>query len=260
MTTALITGASSGIGLELAKLMAAKQHNLVLVARSAGKLNDLKAELEKTHGIEVLVLPADLTKNSAPQQIFDAVANRQIDILINNAGFGDFELFKDAELSKQIDMIQLNITALTELTHLFLQGMVSRQSGWIMNVASTAAFQPGPWMAVYYATKAFVLSFSDAIGFELKESGVTVTALCPGATETGFADAADAGGSKLFNTRDLPDAEKVAAYAYSAMMKGKRIAVHGTLNKMMAQSVRFTPRAIVLRFVDKVAGKKGQSL
>lgn len=256
MTTALITGASSGIGLELAKIMAADNINLILVARSGGKLNELKSELEKAHGIQVNVQTADLSQASASKHLFAALGGQPIDYLVNNAGFGDFELFHQADLSKQTEMIQLNITALTELSHYCLQGMLAQNSGRILNVASTAAFQPGPWMAVYYATKAYVLSFSEAVSYELRNSNVTVTALCPGATETGFQNAADADESKLFNDRKLPTAEEVAAYAYKAMLKGKRVAVHGAMNKMMAQSVRFTPRAVVLKFVDLVAGKR----
>lgn len=256
MTTALITGASSGIGLELAKIMAADNVNLVLVARSEQTLVAVKNDLVKQHGIDVSIISMDLSKPDAARQVWEATKDQAIDYLINNAGFGDFELFKDAELAKQSDMIQLNVTALTELTHLYLQGMLARKQGRILNVASTAAFQPGPWMAVYYATKAYVLSFSEAISFELRDTGVTVTALCPGATETGFQDAADADDSKLFSDKNLPTAKEVAEYGYAAMLKGDRIAIHGWLNKAMAQSVRFTPRAIVLRMVNAVAGKK----
>lgn len=256
MTTALITGATSGIGLELAKIMAKDGINLVLVARSTDILNSIKLDIESQHNVSVQVITSDLSKPKAAQSVFSETT-QPIDYLVNNAGFGDFELFKDADLAKQTEMIQLNITALTELSHLFVQGMVERKNGRILNIASTAAFQPGPWMSVYYATKAYVLSFSEAISYELRNSGVTVTALCPGATETGFQDAADAENSKLFSGRKLPTAEEVAEYGYKMMLKGKRTKIHGFMNKTMAASVRFTPRNLILPVVDMIAGKKG---
>lgn len=257
MKTALITGASSGIGLELAKIHAQKGHNLVLVARSEQKLNDLKKDLETQNNIRATVIALDLSHPEAAQQLFDITENQsiQVDYLINNAGFGDFEEFSKSDLNKAMQMIDLNIKSLTILTKLYLDGMLERKSGKIMQLASTASFQPGPLMAVYYATKHYVLAFSEAIAEELKGSGVTVTALCPGPTASGFQNAADLGDSKLVKDKKLPTSAEVADYGYKSMMKGKRVAIHGFQNKLMAFSVRFTPRSWVTALVKKLSEK-----
>jgi short-subunit dehydrogenase len=249
--TALITGASSGIGYELAKIFARQKYNLVLVARSENKLNEIAAELKKAHGVDVVVLPKDVSLLASSQEIYDAVKQKGIDveILVNNAGFGDFGFFTETKWEKELEMINLNMTALTALTKLFVRDMVRRKSGKIMNVASTASFQPGPLMAVYYATKAYVLSFSEAISNELQGTGVTVTALCPGPTESGFQNAAAMNDSKLVKGKKLPTSQDVAEYAYKALMNGKVVAVHGLMNKIMAQSVRYSPRAVVRSLV-----------
>ncbi len=251
MATALITGASSGIGYELAKIFARNKHNVVLVARSENKLKDIAQELEKSYGVKTLVIAKDVSKLSAVQEIYDAVqqAKMHVDYLVNNAGFGDFGFFTETKWDKELEMINLNMTSLTALTKLFVKDMVARKSGKIMNVASTASFQPGPLMAVYYATKAYVLSFSEAISNELKGKGVTVTALCPGPTESGFQSAADMHDSKLVKGKKLPSSAEVAEYGYNAMMSGKVVAVHGVMNKLMAQSVRYSPRAVVRSLV-----------
>jgi len=253
MTTALITGASSGIGLELAKICAHHKHDLILVARSEDKLNALKTEL--ANRVNVTVITADLSDPAAPQALYDTVeaAKLNVDYLINNAGFGDFGQFKDSDWAKEQQMIQLNIMALTELTKLFMPHLLDNK-GKVMNVASTAAFQPGPYMAVYYATKAYVLSFSEAIAHELKPCGVSVTALCPGPTESGFQDAADMHHSKLVKGKHMPSSAVVAEYGYQAMMSGKRVAVQGMVNKVMAQSVRFTPRRVITSVVAAISG------
>ncbi len=198
-TTVLITGASGGIGYELAKLFARDHHNLVLVARSADKLAQVAAELQ-THGVTVKTISLDLAAPPAPKFLFDQLQREgiAIDILINNAGFGAFGEFAQMPEEEIRGQIDLNITALTALTRLFLPPMVQRHSGRIMNVASTAGFQPGPLMAVYYATKAYVISFSEAIANELRHSGVTVTCFCPGATNTGFAKRAGNDQSRVF--------------------------------------------------------------
>jgi hypothetical protein len=179
----------------------------------------------------------------------------QIDYLINNAGFGDFGFFAQSNWDKQLQMINLNITTLTHLTHLFLPAMIKNKYGRVMNVASTAAFQPGPTMSVYYATKAFVLHFSEAIANELEGSGVTVTALCPGATESGFQSAAAMEESKLVKGKKLPSSAEVAQYGFNAMMNGKKVAIHGMMNYLMANSIRFTPRALVLKVVRMMQDK-----
>lgn len=256
--TALITGASSGIGLELAKIFAANNINLVLVARSENKLKELAAELHAQHNIRVTVLAYDLSEYNNAKHVFDAceASSIQIDYLVNNAGFGDFGFFNESDWTKQEQMINLNITTLTYLTRLFISGMVLRKSGRIMNVASTASFQPGPTMSVYYATKAYVLSFSEAISNELEPYGITVTALCPGATESDFQNKADMHESRLVKGRKLPTSAEVAAYGYESMMKGRVVAVHGFMNQIMAESIRFTPRFLVRKIVRFIQDKK----
>ncbi|UYZ59769.1 SDR family NAD(P)-dependent oxidoreductase [Hymenobacter latericus] len=257
MKTALITGASSGIGLELARIFAREKHRVVLVARNQAALEQLQQELQQQHGIEAVVLPADLGRPEAPQQLYAELQRRGIavDYLINNAGFGDFGLFVEADWAKQEQMLDVNIRALTHLTKLFLPGMVQRRSGRIMQLASTAAFQPGPLMAVYYATKAYVLSFSEALANELQGTGVTVTALCPGPTASGFQDAAALNDSRLVKGKKLPTAAEVAAYGYRALLRGETVAVHGLLNALMAQSVRFAPRKMVTALVRRMSEK-----
>ena len=249
MATALITGASNGIGLELARFHASKGGDLVLVARNKSKLDEIKTELEKKYNISVYTIGKDLSVAKSAQEVYDQTTkqNIQIDYLINNAGFGDFGMFAESDLDKQLQMISVNITALTALTHLYLPGMIKKGSGKILNVASTAAFQPGPTMAVYYATKAYVLHFSEAIANELKGSGVTVTALCPGATESGFQSAADMHESKLVKGKKLPSAKEVALYGYKAMMNNRTVAIHGIMNYLMANSVRFAPRGMIVK-------------
>jgi short-subunit dehydrogenase len=255
--TALITGASNGIGLELAKVHASKGGDLVLVARNKTKLDELKAELESQFKVSVYTIGKDLSANNSAQEVYDEITkqNIQIDYLINNAGFGDFGMFAETEWNKELQMINLNITTLTQFTKLYLQDMVKRKSGKIMNVASTAAFQSGPTMAVYYATKAYVLSFSEAVDNEVSGKGVTVTTLCPGATESGFQAAAAMEESNLVKGKKLPTAKEVAEYGYSSMMKGKTVAIHGMMNWIMAHSVRFTPRALVVKLTRKIQDK-----
>jgi short-subunit dehydrogenase len=257
MATALITGASNGIGLELAKFHALKGGDLVLVARNKSKLDELKTELEKKYKISVCTIGKDLSDAKSAQEVYDQTTrqNIQVDYLINNAGFGDFGMFAESDLEKQLQMINVNITALTGLTHLYLTGMIKRRSGKILNVASTAAFQPGPTMAVYYATKAYVLHFSEAIANELKDSGVTVTALCPGATESGFQSAAEMQESKLVKGKKLPSAKEVALYGYKAMMNNRTVAIHGIMNYLMANSVRFAPRSMIVKVARSMQDK-----
>jgi len=255
--TALITGASLGIGMELAHVFAAKKENLVLVARSVSKLNEMAKEITIKYGVKVDVIALDLSENESAKKVFVYCEqhNLKVDYLVNNAGFGDFGFFAQSNWDKQLQMINLNITTLTHLTHLFLPSMIKNKYGRVMNVASTAAFQPGPTMSVYYATKAFVLHFSEAIANELEGSGVTVTALCPGATESGFQSAAAMEESKLVKGKKLPTSAEVAEYGYKAMMKGEKVAIHGFLNALMANSIRFTPRSLVLKMVRMMQDK-----
>ena len=255
--TALITGASGGIGLELAKLFARDKYALVLVARSKSTMNQLVPELQKLGSPRVLVIGKDLAELEAPDEIFEYTERLglAIDVLVNNAGFGARGAFSALDLDTQLDMIQLNVVALTHLTKLYLPSMMKRATAAapcrIMNVASTAAFQPGPFMAVYYATKAFVLSFSEAIAEELSGSNVTVTCLCPGATSTGFAERAGMANSKLFKVRVM-DATTVAREGYAAMNAGKSLVVTGWKNKLMTLSVRFSPRSVVRKAVRRI--------
>ena len=248
---ALVTGASGGIGLEIARVLA-PDHDLVLVARSAAKLEALAAELGGAR-----VIAADLSDPAAVGKIAAEVPD--VDVLVNNAGVGDFGPFAEADVDRTLAMIQLNVTALTALTRQYLPGMLARGSGGILNLASTASFQPGPLMAVYYATKSYVLSFTEAIAEEVRGSGVKVTALCPGPTSSGFQAAADMELSPLVANRKLPSAAEVAAYGVKAMEHGDVVAVPGLMNKVMAGSVRFTPRPVIRRLVRKLQATKPTS-
>lgn len=254
----LITGASSGIGLELAKTCSKQGHDLILVARSEESLNALSSEIQKDLNVKVEVIPLDLSVSGSATQLFDIVKEHQweVDTLINNAGIGDYGLFAISSFKKQTEMIQLNITSLTELTHLFLSPMIRRKEGKILNVASTAAFQPGPLMSVYYATKSYVLSFSEALAEELKETGVTVTALCPGPTESGFHKEANISNVALLTMMKLPTSKDVAEYGYDAMMKRKVIAIHGFKNFILAHSSRLFPRSVVRKVVKNIQSKR----
>lgn len=257
MATALITGASNGIGLELARIHASKGDDLFLVARNLSKLDELKTEFERQHKVNVHVIGKDLSAIGAADEVYAETRrlNLDIDYLINNAGFGDFGMFTDTDWNKELQMINVNITALTQLTKLYVRDMVKRGSGKIMNVASTAAFQSGPTMAVYYATKAYVLSFSEAVNNEVSDKGVTVTTLCPGATESGFQAAAAMEESALVKGKKLPSSKEVAEYGYDSMMKGRTVAIHGVMNRLLATSVRFMPRSIVVKVTRKMQDK-----
>lgn len=255
--TALITGASFGIGLELARIFAREGHNLVLVARSADKLRQVASELEKAHGARSLILASDLSDPGAAAYVLDQTtrANIVVDILVNNAGFGQYGLFSDSDLEECLRQIQLNVTTLTHLTRLYLPEMIERKTGRILNVASTAAFQAGPLMAVYFATKAYVLHFSEALANELSGTGVTVTCLCPGATATEFHKRAKATEMKLLAMGSM-DAHTVAEDGYRALMAGKPVVISGFKNWLVAQSVRFSPRRLVTAIARKTQESK----
>jgi len=255
-STALVTGASSGIGLELARVLARHGHNLVLVARDEIKLNEIAKELGKENNVTVKVIPRDLSNQSAPIEIYDLLHNESVpvDVLVNCAGTATLGLFADVDLASQMKMIQVNVFALTVLTHLFLKDMLNRGRGKVLNVASTAAFQPGPLMAVYYATKAYVLSFSEAIANEVSGSGVSVTALCPGPTKTAFQVKTGTDKTRLLHNRmlDILPAETVAKIGYSGLMSNKTVVIPGFKNRITALLVRIMPRQWVTKVTRRM--------
>ncbi|OIQ71440.1 sulfoacetaldehyde reductase [mine drainage metagenome] len=243
---AVVTGASGGIGLEIARELAERGYALVLSARGADKLDALAEELQRRWGVSCLAVALDLGAPDGVETLARRIAEAGVEpaVLVNNAGFGVYGGFAKADIAQTQGMIDLNISALTRLTALLLPAMLRQGQGHILNVASTAAFQPGPGMAVYFASKAYVLSFSEAMGAELRGSGIRVTALCPGATQTGFGARAQGERSALFNSR-MATARDVARYGVRAMERGQRVAVPGLFNRVMAASVRFTPRPVV---------------
>jgi short-subunit dehydrogenase len=246
----LITGASGGIGYELAKLFANDGYPLLLTARSGDKLRSFSEELAAQHGVAVSTCVLDLAKPDAPNQLFDAAQRQGLPVacLVNNAGFGAFGPFAEADLDTVLQILQLNIVALTQLTRLFLTGMTQRDEGRILNVASMAAFQPGPLMAVYYASKAYVLHFSEALSEELRNTNVRVTALCPGPTATGFEERAGLRFSKLF-TRNVMDVRTVAEVGYRGLMRGRRMVIPGVLNRVLMRGYRVLPRTLLAKVV-----------
>ena len=241
--TVLITGASAGIGWELARQFAADKSNLVLVARRRERLEELAAELRKQHGVEALVVPADLGRADAPQAIADQLVRDglAIDVLVNNAGFGALGPVAELDVGRQLEMIQVNVAALTHLTRLLLPAMIERRRGGVLNIGSTAAFQAGPFMAVYYATKAYVVSFSEALADELASTGVTVTCLCPGPTVTEFAETAKMGDALLFKLQTMT-AQAVAQIGYRAFRRGKLLVVPGWINYLGATGALGSPQ------------------
>jgi short-subunit dehydrogenase len=249
--TALITGASGGIGAALAEAAAEDCGTLVVTGRKQDRLFSLKADLEKKSGAQVVVLNIDLAQKGAAEAIDRELQNRGLvpDYLINNAGFGDLAPFAQSNWPKLEEMIAVNITALTHLTRLVLPAMISRGSGAILNVASTAAFQPGPFMSVYYASKAYVLSFTEALAVELKGTGVTATVLCPGPTATAFGAASGMDRTRLVRHTRLASPRDVARFGYAAMKRGRTVAIPGLLNKLSAFSTRFGPRKLVAMVV-----------
>jgi len=257
--TALITGASGGIGRDLAELFARDGCDLLLVARSADALDALGAELSRTHGVRSTAIPADLSDPDAPAAVFRAVRDHgiEVDVLVNNAGRGLYGRFAETDLDTELRMIQLNVVALTQLTKLFLPAMLARRSGRILNVASTAAFQPGPMMAVYYATKAYVLSFSEALAEELAGTGITVTTLAPGSTRTGFQARARMDESRLFRGPTVLDSATVARAGYEGMLRGERLVIPGIFNKALVQALRVSPRRLVTKVAKRLNDRPG---
>jgi short-subunit dehydrogenase len=251
---ALITGGSMGIGYELAKVFATNKFNLILVARNEARLKQIAEELRAQHGIEIKILVQDLSLAAAPQEIFDAVKDTPISVLVNNAGFGGRGSFAESDLQQTtLEMMHVNMDSLVALTRLFVPQMLARKQGRILNVASTAAFQPGPFANIYFATKAFVLLFSVALSEELEGTGVTVTALCPGSTKTEFF--ARAGMTGLRRDGLMMDAGVVAQIGYAGLMRGKRVVIPGMLNKVMTMMTNFLPMRVTNKIVRKINGR-----
>ncbi|MBI5002460.1 SDR family oxidoreductase [Candidatus Woesearchaeota archaeon] len=252
--TVLVTGASSGIGAAFAEIFAKNKYNLILVARREKELNIIKKKCEQQSNAQVKIIIKDLTHSKAPEEIYNEIKkeNLLVDILINNAGFGEYGSFYKTSWEKEAEMIQVNITALTALAKLFGQDMIQRKSGTIMNVSSVAAFLPGPLMSVYYATKAYVLSLSEALANDLEGTGVKVIALCPGMTKTGFQDAAGFA-EKAENEKQMSSAEEVAAYGFKVIQKGKPvIAIPGIKNKIIARLGWLLPRTVLAKIIRSV--------
>jgi len=251
--TALVTGASSGIGRELALQFAAGGYDLVVVARRAAPLDELVAEVTRVHGVHASALAADLAEPSAPRQIHDQLdrAGTPIDTIVNNAGFGLGGAVAALPMDRQLEMIQVNVTALTALTRLFLPGMLERNRGGILNVGSTAGFQPGPMLAVYYATKAYVLSFTEAIAEEVAGSALRVSCLCPGPTATEFAKTAELTNSNLFRRQTMTAAD-VARIGYDGWTKGRVLVIPGVSNRLGVALVRLSPRSMVRKIVKRL--------
>jgi short-subunit dehydrogenase len=244
--TALVTGASSGIGKELARRFAADGHAVVLVARRLALLEALAAELRSSHRVEVWPVACDLTAQGAVENLLSELATRalRIDFLVNNAGVGTTGPFAESVAERELAMAELNVMAVVHLTHALLPGMLGRGQGRILNIGSTAGFQPGPYMATYYASKAFVNHFSEALAHELRGSGVTVTLSCPGPTRTEFGEVSGVARSNLFKLR-VATAESVARDAYRALFAGRVLVIHGFLNRLGVELLRVSPRAWV---------------
>lgn len=252
--TALITGASTGIGMELAGVFAREGYDLVLVSRDADRLAKVRQALVDAYGIAITYLPLDLAAPAAPEALAQALSDQgqEIDVLVNNAGFGEFGRFADMDVSRLRAMLRVNVVAPTILARLLGARMIDRGHGRILNVASTAAFLPGPWMAAYFSTKAQVLSLSEALAEEFSGTGVTVTALCPGPTATPFVQRAHQERSGIIKGQRLADPRRVAEYGYRAMQAGKRVAIFGLRNKLMAFALRFIPRRLAVWGAERV--------
>jgi uncharacterized protein len=249
MSTAIVTGGSSGIGLAFSEELARRGHDLILVARGEGQLREAAARLTERHGVRAEAIALDLATADAADRLIAQLQGRVVDVLVNNAGFAQYGLFVETDPQVELQMITLNVITLTRLTKLILPGMVGRRSGRVVNVASTAAFMPGPLMAVYYASKAYVLSFSEALHEELRGTGCTVTAVCPGATRTGFQERASMEDSKLVRGRKLLSADEVARQGIDGAFSGDPLVVPGAMSKLQSLAPRFVPRSLLPRLV-----------
>lgn len=256
--TALITGASAGFGVEFARLFARHGNDVILTARRSDRLAELAASLEAEHDVNAHVIVADLAAHNGARALFDEVQERglEVEYLVNNAGFGTFGPFVETDPEESMDLVRVNIAALTELTALLLPAMVERRSGRVLNVASAAAFQPGPLMATYYASKAYALHFSEALNAELEGTGVSVTALCPGPVMTEFQQVAGMETSGLVLHKRLISIEEVVAAGYEAMMRGKAYVIPGIGPRLLSFGVRFMPRRFVAKFVGRLQAKR----
>ncbi|MEA5465753.1 SDR family NAD(P)-dependent oxidoreductase [Leptothoe sp. PORK10 BA2] len=259
--TALITGASGGIGYELAKVFATHAYDLILVARSTDKLQQIQSELTQSHPGQVHIFSYDLSQPASPLALFEQVQQQglTVDVLVNNAGFGDYGPLAECDWDKHSALLQLNMVTLTHLTRLFLPPMLERGSGKVLNVASTAAFQPGPFMAAYYASKAYVMSFTEALAHEVDGTGITATVLCPGPTRgTDFQARAKLGEVEFFKQLKLPDAAAVAQFGYDALERNQVVAVHGVLNRLLVFTNRIMPRRTVTNAVGRLQAPEGK--
>jgi hypothetical protein len=252
--TALVTGASSGIGREFVKLAAKDRRDVILVARRRERLDELATELAARYGIVAETIAADLAESGAAANVFAEAERRRgpIEVLVNASGLGVHGFFRETPLERERETILVNVLALTELTKLGVQGMVERRRGRIINLASTAAFQPGPLMAVYYATKAYVLSFTEALAEELSGTGVTATALCPGPTLTEFQEKARMGDVPMFRSPLVLDAPTVALAGWEGARKGRRVVVPGLANRVLAAAARVSPRGIATKIARRI--------
>jgi len=252
--TALVTGASAGIGVDLAECFARGGYDLIITARTEPALKEVGERISKAHGVKVTAIPGDLGAIGAGAKLAAEIAQRglSVDVLVNNAGFGHAGGFAAAPLEPQVGMVDLNVRALTELTHIYWKGMLAKKRGGVLNVASTAAFQPGPLMAVYYASKAYVLSFSEALWEEARGTGVHVSCLCPGPTVSKFRERAGTGKTRLGKTMTAAPSMPVAQEGYEGFLKNRRVVITGGRNKLLVGAVRMLPRGVALRTVRRL--------
>jgi uncharacterized protein len=255
---ALVTGASSGIGVDLARAVARRGWNVILTARREDRLRTLERELRERHGVEALTVPEDLASPEGRGRLFQRVEEEglEVELLVNNAGIGDYGPFAKSDRGRTMGTVELNVVALTELTHHFLPGMVSRGRGWVLNVASSAAFQPGPLMSVYYATKAYVLSLSEGLREEVRRSGVGVTALCPGPTVSEFQEKAGVNASYLGAFFPRASSERAAEVGVRALFRGRPVAVVGVTTRLQTLLLRILPRRVVPGIMRRIQERR----
>ncbi|WP_127589051.1 SDR family NAD(P)-dependent oxidoreductase [Paenibacillus koleovorans] len=256
MATVLITGASSGIGKAFAELFAKQNYRIILASRSESKLSHLATELQRKHGVQTLTIPVDLAQRDSAQWLYDQLQGQSVDVLINNAGVGSYGFLHQMDVRSEQEMLQLNVQSLSQLLMLFLPEMVRRGSGRILNVGSTTSFYACPLSANYSASKAFVLSLTEAVANELQGTGVTITALCPGATGTEFFRKAKMDEQKVSDPKALMSPDKVAQIGYTALMQGKVFVVPGMQNWILTQAPRLFPRKFVTRITRSVLEQK----